>query len=209
MKVAWPTNWPSRRNLQIVGLERDPAKLAVARSRLEDAGLWGARVVVEPWDLPTLPDYFANLIVSDGMVCTGETATSHEDRLRVLRPWGGTVYLSFHESGEVLWKRFTRGPLEGAGDWTQQFANPHNTACSQDELVRGPLGILWFGEPGPQGMVERHAARKLPWRWPVGCSSRARISSGPWMRSTEHSSGSEKYRAPCGSTSKRTAETWS
>ena len=63
-------------DLQIVGLERDPAKLAVARSRLEDAGLWGSRVVVEPWDLQTLPDYFANLIVSDGMLRTGETAAS-------------------------------------------------------------------------------------------------------------------------------------
>ena len=80
----------------------------------------------------------------------------------MLRPWGGTEYLSFHESGQVVWKRFTRGPLEGAGDWTQQFADPHNTACSQDELVHGPLGILWFGEPGPQGMVERHAGAQAP-----------------------------------------------
>ena len=31
-----------------------------------------------------------------------------------------------------------------------------------DELVHGPLGILWFGEPGPQGMVERHAGAQAP-----------------------------------------------
>ena len=31
-----------------------------------------------------------------------------------------------------------------------------------DELVHGPLGILWFGEPGPQGMVERHAGVQAP-----------------------------------------------
>ena len=149
-------------DLQIVGLERDPGKLAVARTRLQDAGLWGSRVVVEPWDVQTLPDYFANLIVSDGMLRTGETAASQEERNRVLRPWGGTEYLSFHESGQVVWKQSTRGPLEGAGSWTQQFADPQNTACSMDELVHGPLGILWFGEPGPQGMVERHAGVQAP-----------------------------------------------
>ena len=148
--------------LQIVGLERDPGKLAVACSRLQDAGLWGSRVVVEPWDVKVLPDYFANLIVSDGMLRSGQTAASREERNRVLRPWGGTEYLSFHESGQVVWKQSSRGPLEGAGSWTNQFADPHNTSCSRDELVHGPLGILWFGEPGPQGMVERHAAVQAP-----------------------------------------------
>ncbi len=149
-------------DLQIVGLEQDPAQLAVARSRLEAAGLWGSRVVVEPWDMSMLPDYFANLIVSDGMLRTGETTASPEARYRVLRPWGGTTYLSQHEPGGVTWQRFTRGPLEGAGEWTQQFADPHNTACSGDELVNGPLGILWYGEPGPQGTVERHAGAQAP-----------------------------------------------
>ncbi len=149
-------------DLQIVGIERDPVKLAAARSCLEEAGLWGSRVVVEPWDLPALPDYFANLIVSDGMLAAGETAAAQEERHRLLKPWGGTEYLSYHESAEVRWQRFTRGPLEGAGEWTQQYADPHNTSCSQDDLVRGPLGILWYGEPGPQGMVERHAAAQAP-----------------------------------------------
>jgi outer membrane protein assembly factor BamB len=52
--------------------------------------------------------------------------------------------------------------LEGAGAWTQQYCDPQNTACSGDELVYGPLGVLWFGEPGPQGMVERHACAQSP-----------------------------------------------
>ncbi len=149
-------------DLQIVGLECDPAKLAVARRRLEAAGLWGARVVVEPWDVRALPDYFANLIVSDGMLHTGRTTAPDEERSRLLRPWGGVEYLSFHESGQVVWRQSVRGALEGAGTWAQQYADPHNTACSMDQLVRGPLGVLWFGEPGPQGMVERHAGAQAP-----------------------------------------------
>jgi len=148
--------------LQIIGLEEDAVKLAAARTQLSGAGLCGARVAVAPWKLDTLPDYFANLIVSDAMLHTGQTAAVAEQRSRVLRPWGGVECLSFHESGQVVWKQSRRGPLEGTGNWTQQYANPHNTACSMDQLVHGPLGILWFGEPGPVGMVERHAGAQAP-----------------------------------------------
>jgi outer membrane protein assembly factor BamB len=188
-----------RTELKIVGLEKDSDKLAVARKNFEAAGLLGSRIVVEPWDMESLPTYFANLIVSDGMILKGETTgTSEEGRRRVagilpacaegvspsidklrqdardtrgrdalatrriLRPWGGTACLSFHRDGQVTWRKYVRGPLEGAGEWTQQFSDPQNTACSGDELVYGPLGVLWFGEPGPLGMVERHACAQSP-----------------------------------------------
>jgi len=151
-----------RTELKIVGLEKDPGKLAAARKNLEAAGLLGKRVVVEPWDLKSLPDYFANLIVSDGMLTTGRTTGTTEEGLRILRPWGGAACLSFHRDGEVVWRKFVRGPLEGAGAWTQQYSDPQNTACSGDELVYGPLGVLWFGEPGPLGMIERHACAQSP-----------------------------------------------
>lgn len=151
-----------RTELKIVGLEKDPGKLATARKNLEAAGLLGKRVVVEPWDLRSLPNYFANLIVSDGMLTTGRTTGTAEEGQRILRPWGGAACLSFRRDGEVVWRKFVRGPLESAGAWTQQYSNPQNTACSGDELVYGPLGILWFGGPGPQGMVERHACAQSP-----------------------------------------------
>ncbi|MHC4172540.1 MAG: outer membrane protein assembly factor BamB family protein [Planctomycetota bacterium] len=151
-----------RTELKIVGLERDPEKLAAARKNLEAAGLLGKRVVVEPWALKSLPDYFANLIVSDGMLTTGKTTGTREQNRRIRRPWGGVTCLSFHRDGELTWRKFVRGPLEGAGAWTQQYCDPQNTACSGDELVYGPLGILWFGEPGPLGMVERHARAQSP-----------------------------------------------
>lgn len=151
-----------RTQLQIVGLERDPAKLAVARDRLEAAGLLGSRVVVEPWDMKTLPGYFANLIVSDGMILSEQTSGTREEGSRLLRPWGGTVCLSFHADGGVEWRTMVRGPLEGAGSWTQQYGDPQNTACSDDQLVNGPLGVSWYGEPGPLGMVERHGRSQSP-----------------------------------------------
>ncbi len=151
-----------RTELKIVGLEKDPEKLYAARKNLEAAGLLGKRIVVEPWDITSLPDYFANLIVSDGMLITGSTAGTAEEGRRILRPWGGTACLSFHREGQVVWRKYVRGPLEGAGAWKQQYCDPQNTACSGDELVYGPLGVLWYGEPGPQGMIERHACAQSP-----------------------------------------------
>jgi outer membrane protein assembly factor BamB len=151
-----------RTELKIVGLEKDPEKLAAARKNLEAAGLLGKQVVVEPWDLRSLPNYFANLIVSDEMLTTGRTTGTREEGQRILRPWGGAACFSFHRDGEVTWRKFNRGPLEGTGAWTQQYCDPQNTACSGDELVYGPLGVLWFGGPGPQGMVERHACAQSP-----------------------------------------------
>jgi outer membrane protein assembly factor BamB len=151
-----------RTELKIIGLEKDAEKLTTARKNLEATGLLGSRIVVEPWDMESLPDYFANLIVSDGMILSGETAGTREEDLRILRPWGGTACLSFHRDGQVTWRKYVRGPLEGAGAWTQQYCDPQNTACSGDELVYGPLGVLWFGEPGPIGMTERHARAQSP-----------------------------------------------
>lgn len=152
----------TRSELKIVGLEKDSQTLNAARKNLEAAGLLGMRVVVEPWEMESLPEYFANLIVSDGMLLTGRTMGTVEEGRRILRPWGGTACLSYHRDGDVNWRTYVRGPLEDAGTWTQQYGDPQNTACSGDELVYGPLGILWFGEPGPMGMVERHARAQSP-----------------------------------------------
>ena len=60
------------------------------------------------------------------------------------------------------WAQVTRGPLPGAGAWTHEYANAANTACSDDQRVRGPIGILWYGEPGPARMASRHASAAAP-----------------------------------------------
>jgi outer membrane protein assembly factor BamB len=60
------------------------------------------------------------------------------------------------------WVKVVRGPLPGAGSWTHEYANAGNTACSDDTRVRGPIGILWFGEPGPGRMPSRHSSAAAP-----------------------------------------------
>ena len=153
-----------RTEMQIVGIEKDAKKLAAARERLSRAGLLGKRVVVEAWDVDDLPGYFANLIVSDGLLESGKTAAKDEQINRVLRPYGGIAMLGKKKFGskKIDWERTVRGKLEGAGEWTHQYANAQNTASSGDKLVSGKLGMQWFGEPGPDGMVERHAKAASP-----------------------------------------------
>ena len=154
----------NRTEMKIVGLERDARKVKLAREKLAKAGLLGKRVVVESWDIDDLPSYFANLIVSDGMLRTGKTLASKEQIGRVLRPYGGICMLgkTGFLSSKIKWQKTVRGKLEGDGEWTHQYANSQNTASSGDELVSGRLGMLWFGEPGPQDMVDRHAKVASP-----------------------------------------------
>jgi outer membrane protein assembly factor BamB len=176
-----------RSQLKIVALESDPEKLKSARNRLNASGWYGTRIMVEPWDLADLPDYFANLIVSDQMIAKGSLTGSAEEMFRVLHPFGGVAIFGrpagaapgpvfdfkkwlanisalkpVRSSASGTWWKLTRGKLEGAGTWTSLYGNSANTGSSTDELVRGPLGVLWYGEPGSQNMPERHSRSVSP-----------------------------------------------
>ncbi len=144
----------------------------------------------DPSNLP-YSNYFANLIVSDSLLLTGHIPGDPGKVARHLKPCGGTIclgvpanassqaktvsseqlsqWLAQLELGQCRvsevngrWAILRRGPLPGAGKWTHQYAEPGNTACSDDKLLAGPLGLLWFGEPGPAPMVNRHNAAAAP-----------------------------------------------
>jgi len=171
--------------LVIALAEPDAKKAEKARRLLARTGLLGRRVTVHTGALTALPhpDYFANLIV-----CTGpEPATPPAELVRMLKPVGGVALVGrpmvigqpdppavkawlaeLDTEGfsvsliEVGWAKVVRGTLPGAGNWTHQYADAGNTACSDDTRVKGPLGILWFGYPGPGQMVNRHASAASP-----------------------------------------------
>ncbi len=144
-----------------------------------------------PPDRVPYADYFANLIVSEPTVIRGELPEHPVEMFRMLKPHGGVAMIGqtytdvFPEDrldaeklsawmkqaklpqGELIdadgtWAKIVRGPLEGAGSWTHQYANPGNTACGDDQLVKAPFGVLWFGRPGPGEMVNRHARAASP-----------------------------------------------
>ncbi|NQT88454.1 PQQ-binding-like beta-propeller repeat protein, partial [bacterium] len=162
-----------RMDMIVCGIEKDAAKVATARAALDKAGLAGARVHVERGDLSNVPfaDYFANLVVCEDVQGDG-------DVVRMVKPHGGVLLVKdaallrkwlaaadiekpvITQAGD--WAVWKRGPLPGAGSWTHQYAEPGNTTCSDDQLVKAPLSVLWFGMPGPTDMVERHHRAAAP-----------------------------------------------
>lgn len=136
-------------------------------------------------------NYFANLVVSDSLLLMGKIPGNAGELARHVKPRGGTIclgipanapaqakavtseklagWLADSQLGQCrvnqtngTWATLKRVALSGAGSWTHQYAEPGNTACSDDQLVGGPLGLLWFGAPGPAPMVNRHNAAAAP-----------------------------------------------
>ncbi len=130
-----------RTELRIVAIDADPEQVSVARRRLDQAGLYGARVTVhvgDPRDTK-YPRQFANLVVSARSLAEGSAAVDAVEAGRLQRPYGGVVCVG--KPGEL--QVSVRGPLENAGQWTHLYADAANTLCSTDE-IRGPLSVLWF-----------------------------------------------------------------
>ena len=138
--LAQQTAW------DIVVAESDADKAAALRQNIHEAGLTG-RVSVQHVTLDPLPysDYTFNVIVGD----TG--LGPRDEMMRVLRPHGGVAFMGTEDASVVR-----RGPLKGEGEWTHMYANPANTACSDDQLVGQELCLQWFGQPGPKAMIDRH-----------------------------------------------------
>jgi len=141
-------------DLHIIAVEMNSDLVQQARERLLEAKLLGSRVtVLAAADLADtgLPNYFANLIVSAKALSHDIESLPSGERERLLRPYGGISLLG---SGDAL-VRNERGPLEGAGQWTHQYSTAGNSTCSTDELVKGPLGLLWFRDIELE-MPQRH-----------------------------------------------------
>jgi len=172
-------------NLKIYCIEPDAAKVDISRKKLSQAGYYGHRIAVHQTELSPLPysRYFANLIVSDTLLKSGQIPGIPKDIATHLKPLGGTICFGVPDNPKAAkvsaqklteWLKQTklektsetkstggyallkRGALPGAGSWSHQYADPGNTASSKDQRVRGGLGVLWFGDPGEKKMVNRH-----------------------------------------------------
>ena len=147
--------------------------------------LYGNRIVLHHGSLEKLrySDYAAALVVSDTILSEGKCTGSASEMFRMVRPDGGVALIgqppqcpkklergdleqwleaagltySITEDDNGLWARVERGPLPGAGEWTKMWADLGNTACSRDERITDDWRVLWFGQPGPRILVERHA----------------------------------------------------
>ena len=96
MQLTW--HLAAQSDLNIVALVHDAKQREAARRMFDEAGLLGSRVSVEPWTLEELPDYFANLIVSEGLAAK----LPAKELARILRPAGGKLIQSVPDDGKFV-----------------------------------------------------------------------------------------------------------
>ena len=180
----------SQSSLNIIAVEPDANRAAEVRARFERAGLHATRITIVQAAYDRLPfsNYFANLIVSDSQIREGVMPCSAEWIADFVKPCGGVAMLRLsppslggqqtdanaawltdlmhRDEGQLTqaaeWGVFRRGKLPGAGEWSHQYGNAANTSMSEDQRVRDGLGVLWYGDPGPSSMINRHEAAGAP-----------------------------------------------
>jgi len=165
----------------VIHLSPDETAASAAREALMHTDFYGTRVAVvaagEATRLP-LASYFADLIVISG----DASALSGSELYRMLRPCGGLLLFAggvapgepgriVTESGALDGEIRTdtngcamicRGPLPGAGEWRCQWADGGRTGIGEESRLHMPLGLLWFGGPGPNRMMDRHFGTSTP-----------------------------------------------
>jgi len=166
----------------VLFIHPDPQAVEELRLNLVAAGVHGEQAEVHPGTLDSfeLPAYLASAIFHDG---SDLSAGGLRKLYRSLRPYGGKLFLpksSFnHEEVERRveeagllgtlrsdtdrdWVIERSGPLPGAANWTHEHADAANTRVSKDQIVRAPLGMLWFGGPSHEGILPRHGHGPQP-----------------------------------------------
>jgi len=163
-------------------------RLAMVEAGVHGSGVTVTHV--PPGPLP-YREGFANVVVCTGDFFAGPPTVPAEDVARLVKPCGGRVLMEkpagaekppaemqawmkavledLRRSGKAdpeavadRWVALRRGALDDTGTWTHEYGDAGNTGSSDDGRVRGPLGILWYGRPGPAEMPSRHASAASP-----------------------------------------------
>jgi len=171
-------------DLRVLVVEGDAKKVHQLRTRLVDEQLYGYRVAVIASDpLSTrMPPYLANLVVGETLPAAAHEQPAEFTKwvFEMLRPYGGTACMALDDAqherlkeavaaldlagakvarhGDALSTLTREGALPGSAPWTHEYGDAGNTLMSQDDLVRAPLGLLWFGGPSSNGSLyyDRH-----------------------------------------------------
>jgi len=165
--------------LRVIAIDADSDRVNRLRQRLMTNGAFSGRLQFVTGDPNTvdLPPYLASLlIVSDD----GTVKLDSDERLKrlfeVLRPYGGTACIARpkdqqasvlqHVSPGVLAGSRTattdglvilrrEGPLQGSAIWSHETGDASRSFYSRDELVKAPLGVLWYGDGPDHGFYKR------------------------------------------------------
>ena len=181
-RLAWELRTSGR--FRVLGVEEDANHVMTGRQALHEADVYGDQITLHHGVLTNLRyrDYAAAVVVSDTIIAEGRCPGAAAEMFRMVRPDGGIALIGqpvgcpnplprkdleswlrdgglscqVTEDTRGVWARIERPPLPGAGEWTHNLADIGNTACSGDTRTSDRVVPLWFGEPGPAAMTDRH-----------------------------------------------------
>lgn len=164
--------------LRVIVIDSDPEAVRKLQASYQRLGLYGTRLTAHVGNPTTfsLPPYLANLIVSETPERYGITTRPGvvASLFKALRPYGGTAWFAGNRDaqdaiaktvtsaklaqakvvkGNVFAQVVRSGALPGSADWTHEYGDASNTLMSHDNLVKSPLGVLWFGGPAADGSL--------------------------------------------------------
>src|SRR5262249_28937984 len=130
-----------------------------------------------------LPPYLASLMVCDdlALVETELTRSLLQKAALSIRPFGGAAVFRAADhkalrevptgfacpgvetaAAEGMLTLRRPGAPPGGGNWTHEHGDAANTRVAKDQLVKAPLGLLWFGGPSHEGILPRHGHGPQP-----------------------------------------------
>lgn len=160
---------------RIIFVHPEDSQVRATREALFDRGEYGDRAAAHRGTPLTfhLPPYLASVIEYRLDEPLGDEALAK--LFQALRPFGGRLMLpkrslsrEFKPAGALIEERgeqyviIRAGAPPGAGNWTHEHADASNTRVSKDQIVRAPLGLLWWGGPSHDGILPRHGHGPQP-----------------------------------------------
>jgi len=167
-------------SLSLIAFDRDPSRILYLREYFDGIGVTAERLSFLNFNdmIFFLPKYFASLtIVNDLTYLNNNDADILNSIFESTRPYDGKIWMkSSGRARKILintlgglnlygaelddgkgYLMISRiGALKGSADWTHNYGDIANTIKSDDEIVKAPLGILWFGGNSNLDVLPRH-----------------------------------------------------
>ena len=167
----------SKTSFSIISYEKDPLRVACLRAYFDNLGVGADRLCFQQYEKSgsLLPKYFSSLTIinedygfdSDFLGMIYESTRPYDGKI-LIRTKGDVQKVlteafsskNFEGAEVTSGKNYSiisrSGALEGAASWTHNYGDIANTVKSDDELVKAPLGILWFGGNSNLDVLPRH-----------------------------------------------------
>ncbi len=165
---------------QLAVVDVDFHRIKKLRERVDRVGIHGK--ITGHAALPTefrAPKYVANMVFVAPDATDVQLMSAPEMRAiyESVRPYGGAMIVLCNDADKVSAREAIVamnleqavvedcalgvvvrrvGALPGSADWTHQYGDIANTIKSDDERVKLPLGILWFGGSSNMDVLPRH-----------------------------------------------------